>query len=47
MKRGAAGRDETGIAGSEKVRVFVPAPLPSKTTLRLESRIQEHVGDVV
>ena len=47
MKRGTTGRYETGITGGEKVRAFVPAPLPPKPPLRLDSQLQEQLENAV
>lgn len=40
MKRGATGRYEVTVAGGERVRAFVPLPLPPDPPLVLDGRLQ-------
>lgn len=40
MNRGATGRYELTVVGGERVRAFVPAPLPPEPPLRFEGRLQ-------
>jgi Fic family protein len=41
MKRGASGTYEVATVGEERVRCFVPAPLPPRPPLQLHGRVQQ------
>ena len=41
MRRKDLGRYETTTAGGERVRAYVPAPLPPRPALRIEGRMQQ------
>lgn len=40
MHRGPSGRYETTVSGGERVRAFIPAPLPPNPPLRIEGRLR-------
>ena len=43
MQRGKTGRYETTVAGGERVRAFVPVPLPPRPRLNLSSPLQRRL----
>lgn len=47
MKRGATGRYETTAAGGERVRAFIPSPLPPAPALAFEAGLQRALESAV
>ena len=41
MQRGGSGRYETTSAGGERIRAFVPAPLPPAPPIALDGSLQQ------
>jgi Fic family protein len=44
MRRGTTGRYETTVAGGERVRAFVPNPLPPKPALSFDASLQRQLA---
>ena len=47
MKRAKTGRDEITSVAGERVRAFVPKPLPPKPALRLDGKLQRSLESAV